>query len=235
MSSFLDGVNRVLKVSGVIQGDDDDLASFSDTQHKETMNLAQIAIQSSLTFLVSEKLIPYEETLGEISTTSGTRVYSLPTDFIRFTGKHPFLLKVDGSGGSSENRTVNLYPGGEDRLKRNVLDYKDSQGEPNWFYMIDSTTKQIGLYQVPNTTGEYYEFQYEKDVFVTSESDTLPFHNMQEDYAFLDMASRYFYYLFTKAPIEEVFLDPIFKMAHTSLINLMKGVYATGKYGHSYR
>ena len=235
MSTFLDGVNRVLLINGVIAGDDDNLTSFSDNQHKETMNLAKIAIQSCLTYLISERLIPYEETSGEISTTASTRVYSLPADFIRFVGKNPFLLELSGSGGTSQNRTVNMYPGGEERLRRQVLDYKDQTGTPNWFYFVDDTTKKIGLYQVPNTTGTYYGFQYEKDVSVTSEADTLPFHNTQEDYAFLDMAARYFYYLFSKQPIAEIFIDPIFKMANTSLVHLMTGAYPSGKYGYTYQ
>ena len=234
MTDFLGGVNRVLRINGVIQGDDDALASFSDTQHKETMNLAKIAIQSTLTYLVSAKLIPYEEAEGEIVTVASTRTYTLPSDFIRFVGKNPFLLELSGSGGTSQNRVINMYPGGEDRLKREVLDYKDQSGTPNWFYFIDTTTKQIGLYQVPDAA-TYYGFQYEKEVFVTAEANTLPFHNTQEDYAFLDMAARYYHYLFTNEPITSIFDDPIFKVANTSLIQLMKGSYPAMKYGRSYK
>jgi len=234
MTSFVDSVSRILRVNGVIQGDDDSITSFADTQHKETLNLAKIAIQSTLTYLVAEKIIPYEEAEGEIVTVSGTRVYSLPTDFIRFAGKNPFLLELSGTGGTSNNRTVSMYPGGENKLKREVLDYKDQSGTPNWFYFVDATTKKIGMYQVPDSA-VYYGFQYEKDVFVTSESDTLPFHNTQEDFAFLDMASQYFFYLYGKQPIQNIFDDPIFKMANTSLIHLMKGSYPAMKYGRSYR
>lgn len=235
MSTFLESVNRVLLISGVISGDDTELTSFSDTQHVETMNLAKIAIQSTLTYVIAEKLIPYEETEGEIVTVSGTRVYSLPADFVRFSGKNPFLLKLSGTGGTSENTIVMRYPGGENRLKRHILDYKDQSGTPNYWYDVDATTKKIGLYQVPDTTGVYYGFQYEKDISVTSEANTLPFHSTTEDYAFLDMAARYFYYLFSKQPIEQVFQDPIFKMGHQSLSQLMQTTYAVNKYGYSYQ
>jgi len=233
-TTFLGGVNRVLKINGIIQGDDDDVATFTDTQHKETMNLAQIAIQSTLTYLIANKTIPYELGEGEFVTVASTRVYTLPTDFIRFRSKYPFLLELTGSGGTSNNRTISRYPGGEDRLKRHILDYKDQEGTPNWFYDVNSTTKQIGLYQVPNDA-RYYGYQYDKDVSVTSESDLLPFHNVQEDFAFLDMAGRYFYYLFSKEPITNIFDDPVFKIANTSLMELIKTFYSPMKYGRSYQ
>ena len=233
-TTFLGGVNRVLKINGIIQGDDDAVTSFSDTQHKETVNLAQIAIQSTLTYLIANKLIPYEVADGEITTVASTRVYSLPADFIRFKGKFPFLLELKSSGGASNNRTVSKYPGGEEKLKRHILDYKNQEGTPNWFYDVNAITKQIGLYQVPNDV-RYYGFQYEKDISVTSEANELPFHNAQEDFAFLDMAARYFYYLFSKAPIEQVFLDPIFKMANNSLMELVKTYYSPNKYGNRYQ
>ncbi len=46
--TFLEAVNRVLRMEGIILGDDDDLTSFSDTQHAATQSMARIAIQSQL-------------------------------------------------------------------------------------------------------------------------------------------------------------------------------------------
>jgi len=113
MTTFLDGVNRVLRENTILAGDDADLTSFSDTQHKATMELAKISIQSTLTALVAEKMIPYEITDGNITYVTGQRTYSLPDDFIRFADEDPFLLELSGS--VSANIYVPKYPGGEER------------------------------------------------------------------------------------------------------------------------
>jgi len=43
MSSFLDVVNRVLRINTVIGADDDNLTTFDDTQHVATLQIAKIA------------------------------------------------------------------------------------------------------------------------------------------------------------------------------------------------
>lgn len=235
MSTFLDTVNRVLRINTVIGADDEDLTSFDDLQHVATLQVAKISIQSTLTELVSDRIIPYEESDGTITTVTDQRAYSLPADFVRFKGDNPFLLKLDGSG-NSENRTVNHYRGGEEALRRAVLDYREQSGEPTWFYEIEGTTKQIGLYQVPNTNnnGTQYRFPYEKSVYVSVAADTMPFVTQQESDAFSDMAARRFQFLFTSQPIEGLERDSVYAAAKTSLMNLVRITYPNNKYGYRY-
>lgn len=236
MATFIDTVNRVFRINSVIGGDDDDITTFSDAQHVATLQLAKIAIQSTLTELVTDRLIPYEEADGTITLVTDQRVYALPSDFIRFKGERPFLLKLDGSN-NSDNITVIKYPGGEEQLRRSILDYREQSGEPHWWYEIESTTKQIGLYQVPDSSvnGVSYRFPYEKSVYVTLSVDTMPFHNEQEADAFADMAARRFQFLFTKQPIEGLERDSVYAAGKTNLINLMRQTNPTRKYGYSYR
>lgn len=235
MTTFVEGVNRVLRENTILAGDDDDITSFSDVQHKATLMLAKIAIQNTLTGLVGDHLIPYEEADGTITYVSGTRVYSLAGDFVRFVGQKPFLLELDGSSNSA-NITVGMYPGGEDKLSRDVLDYRSQSGSPIYFYEVKGTTKQIGLYQVPDDSknGVVARYRYEKSVYVTAEGDTLPFHTTQEDHAFLAMASRYFRYLNANEPIGNIDDDPVFKANKTSLMHLMAVRRPNNRYGYDY-
>lgn len=235
MSTFVDIVNRVFRINSIIGADDDDIANFSDTQHVASIQLAKIAIQGTLTELVSDRLIPAEEADGTITLVDGTRTYALPSDFIRFKGEKPFLLKLDASG-NSENITVNEYPGGEEKLRRTVLDYREQSGEPIWWYPIQSSTKTIGLYHVPDSSvdGLDYRFPYEKSVYVADYNDTMPFSNDQENHAFAEMAARRFLFLFTKQPVEGLEQDSVYKMGKVNLSNLLRQTNPTNGYGYSY-
>lgn len=236
MSSFLDGVNRVLRINSIIGGDDDDLTSFSDVQHRATLELAKIAIQSTITELSSDRALPYEEATDSITMTSGTRTYALASDFVRFKDENPFFLELDGSSNSA-NRTSNMYPGGEERLRREVLDYKEQSGYPNWFYVLNTSTKQVGFYQVPDSSVDSVSFRYvyEKSIYPTAEGDTLPFTTTQEDHAFLDMAARRFQFIFTKQPMDGLEQDIIYKTAKSSLMSLIKPAPSSTSYGYDYR
>lgn len=236
MSTFLDVVNRVMRINSVIGADDDDLTSFDDAQHVATSQIARISIQSTLTELTSDRIIPYEEADGTITVVTDTRVYDLPADFIRFKGEKPFLLKLDSSS-NSENTTVNEYPGGEEKLRRGVLDYREQPGEPNWFYQLMSSTKRIGLYQVPDSSvnGVVYRFPYEKSVYVSLAADTMPFTTQQESDAFSDMAARRFQFLFTSQPIEGLERDSVYAASKANLMNLLRRTNPIQAYGYSYR
>ena len=235
MSTFLQVVNRVLRINTVIGADDDDLTTFDDTQHVATLQIAKIAIQSTLTELTSDRIIPYEEADGTITTLTGQRLYALPADFIRFKGEKPFLLKLD-SNSESDNITVNEYPGGEEKLRRQVLDYRTQPGESRWFYQIMSSTKQIGLYQIPDSSinNVVYRFPYEKSVYVSVAADTMPFTTQQESDAFSDMAARRFQFMFTSQPIEGLERDSVYATGKANLMNLLRRTNPTGAYGYSY-
>ena len=236
MSTFLDVVNRVLRTNSVIGADDDNLTSFSDTQHVATLQIAIISIQSTLTELVSDQIIPHEEADGTITLVTSQRLYDLPADFIRFKGEKPFLLKLDSSG-NSENTTINWYRGGEEALRREILDYREQSGEPFYFYEAKGVTKQIGVFHIPSPdmNGTVYRFPYEKSIYITLADDTLPFTTTQEDHSFSDMAARRFQFLFTRQPIEGLERDSVYAAAKTNLMNLLRPTNPSRKYGYSYR
>lgn len=234
MSSFLDSVNRILRLNTIIGADDEDITSFDDTQHVATIQLAKAAVQSTLTELSADRILPFEEADGTITVVDGTRIYALPSDFVRFKGEKPFLLKLDADS-NSENIVVTQYPGGEEALRRQVLDYREQQGDPHWFYQIMSTTKQIGLYQVPDISDIVYRFPYEKSVYVTLAVDEMPFSTQQEADAFADMAARRFQFIFTSQPIEGLERDSVYAVSKSNLMNLLRVTNPTQSYGYSYQ
>ena len=235
MSFFLDTVNRVLRTNGLLADDDDDITSFGDTQHKGTIQLAKIAIQSSITELTADRILPAEEADDTITYVSGTRVYNLATDYVRMIDENPFFLEIDGSG-LSQNQTVNHYPGGESQLRRDILDYRDQPGKPRWFYFPKNTTKQVAFYQVPDASsdGLIQRYTYEKSIYPQTEGDTMPFSTDQEHDAFSNMAARYFQFLLTKQPVEGLLQDTVYQSNKASLANLLKSFYGTTRYGYRY-
>ena len=230
MATFLDGVNRLLRTATIIRGDDDAIMTFSDTQHSADIQLAQIAIQSEITELVSDQLLHYEKTNSTITLVTGTRSYALASNFIRFFGSHPSFYD------STNNVRIFEYPGGEDRLMNIDYQYKTNQGAPVCWYWESTTTKQVSFYNVPDSTynNRSLSYEYEKSVLVTNTTDTLPFHNNEEYYAFIDMATRRFQFLLEKQPAGSLPLDATYANAKARVANLIRPTNPNQRYGKRY-
>ena len=69
MATFVDAVNRVMRIEGILRGDDDAITDFTSSQHAASIEFAKIAIQAELAWLTSlETLdIPYERTTGTVT------------------------------------------------------------------------------------------------------------------------------------------------------------------------
>lgn len=229
--TFLEAVNRVLRLEGVIMGDDDDLTSFSDSQHAATGSMARLAIQAQLADLISDQTIPFEKTQDTITTAASTRTYSLASDFIRF--QNAFIEKVENSQVTTK---VPAYPGGETQLRLDDGTYQETYGSPIYFYSIGGTTKQVGLYPIPDAVYTY-RYYYEKDVMVSVSSDSIPFASETECQTFVRMAARHFKYLKATSQVREglfpqgIDKDPVILHARSTLSELMHVLPARTKYG----
>lgn len=226
--TFLDAVNRTLRSAGILRGDDDTIATFSDIQHNATMNLAIIAIQSELADLFSDRLIPYEKTSASITTVSGTRTYTLAQDFVRFFGQHPFFYNA------TDNVAIPEIWGGVDVLRHHILDYKTQSGTPSGWYWEDTTSKTIGLYPVPDSA-ESLDYDYEKDISVSASTDSLPFHTDTEAQAFIDMVVPRFKLLLTRQDTGELASNASHMHAKARLANLLRPTNPNQRYGATYR
>ena len=215
--TFLEAVNRLLRINTIIRGDDDAITTFSDTQHSADISLAQIAIQDELTEIISEKLIPYEHTTDTIALVSGQRSYALNTNFIRFFGTPSFLDTTD-------NTLIFEHKGGEQALM--ILDtyYKTVTGSPMYFYWDNTTTKKVGFYNVPSASfdSRSLSYDYEKSVMVTSSTDTMPFHNNEENYAFVSMAAQRFKFMNEKKELGELMHNSTYGNAKSRLYALLR-------------
>lgn len=238
--NFLTSVNRVLRSESVIAGDDADITSFSDTQHEAAISLAKIAIQDELTDLVANDFVELEQANSTITLVQGQQVYNLASNFVRFMDSSPFLLKVDGSG-VSQNEFATFDT--EANIRRSVLDYRTAEGSPTRFYFTaptSGTTRAIGVFNVPDASGDIYRYDYEKDVSVTLGTDTLPFTSTLEGNTFVRIAARRFKYMFATKNVREglfpngIEKDPVILSSRATLFQLMSGVKADGEYGRQY-
>jgi hypothetical protein len=69
---------------------------------------------------------------------------------------------------------------------------------------------------------------------VSNSTDTMPFHNLEEFYAFIDMASRRFRFLITKQPVGELPKDATYSNAKSRLYALMRPTNPSMWYGSRY-
>lgn len=233
--TFLEAVVRVMRLNGHIRGDTDAPSSFNDTTHNSTMQIAQLAIQDELTNLAADRTIPYEKTSTAIGLTTGTRLYSLPGDFISFYGVPHFYDSVG-------NRQIFEFPGGLEALQLFDYRYATVTGTPNYWYFEPTTTKKVGFYQVPNSTynGVSLSFDYETSILVSNSSDTMPLHNTEENNSFCAMAGRRFKFMFEdvkdKQDIQSILDNDLsYKTAKGTLIRLISGKNPPNRWAPMYR
>lgn len=228
--TFLDAVNRLLRIGGIIRGDTDPVVSFSDLQHGATLNLAIIAIQDELNAVMSDISFPVERAASSFTTVTNTRTYNLAADFVRFWGDVAFVYNA------TQNRELYEYPGGENQLRLEIFNYRTQYSNPQWWYVEEGATKQISLFPVPDSTSAsvVWTYDYQKNISVTNSTDVLPFQADNEAQAFCRIASRRFKYMFEDMDIANISKDPEYNNAKADLLNLVKPKNPNRSYGNRY-
>ena len=238
MSTFVDTVNRVLRLEGIIRGDDDTITDFTGSQHAASIEFAKIAIQDELGWVSYQVDLPYEETTGTVTLTTDTRLASMPTDFLRFT-KESRMYPLD----SSSNVEGDWIPMAEvDYVRKMNPTYESVGGTPTWFYFEGATTTKIGFYPVPQSSNnaKVYKFWYDKSTDVTTATDTIPLIKTNEYNAFTQAAARRFKFI-RLGPQERDALfpggierDPVLDSKRATLIRMMLPVKPANRYGRHY-
>jgi len=234
--TLLEAINRILRKNAIIRGDTDLVMTLSDTQHNASLNLAVVAIQDELVKLIAERLIPSErKTTGSVTFVTEQRTYALAADFTRFYGYPHFYRAAD-------NRQIYEYAGGLEGLQITYYDYATQYGDPLWFYWEPTSTKKVGFFQVPSSSenGDQWTYDYEGSVMVSASSDTLPFHNDEENYSFTEMCSRRFKFAWEDVKNEVDIAavlekDRTYQTAYATLLKLIKGQNPCRRYGAVYR
>lgn len=230
--TFLGAINRLLRITTIIQHDDDDITSFAQTQHSATISLARQAIQHVTNDLIADHFLFPEAAQSHITTVSGTRLYSLAADFVRFEDKAPWFHKLEGAIGTvATGNFLSRYPGDEEALKKQVVKYTEDLGTAQWYYFTDD--QQVGLYPIPDAA-DVWRYDYQKDVMPENESDSLPVQSEQMAYAYVDMAARIFSFLFSQQPIEGFDKDVIYLRAKSALLALQRKHVPIDRYGYRY-
>jgi len=226
--TLIQAIARIMRIEGIIRGDTDAPTSLSDLQHGATINIGAIAVQDELVEISSDVMIPYEkDATGSIATVASTRSYALASNFVRFVGRPMLYCAAD-------NFQMFEYPGGENKLKLDVPNYKTNPSTPSAFYFENGTTKQISFYPVPQDA-KTYAYDYEKDISVTAAVDTLPFHNEIEAQAFCRLAARRFKYIYQGLDIADLDKDTERAKAKTVLFDLLVGKNPPRHYAPIYR
>jgi hypothetical protein len=229
--SFIDGVNRILRINGIIRGDTDPLLTFSDTNHNSTSQLAQIAIQTEITELSSKAEFPYQHKInGSLTMVTGQRTYALASDFIQLWGIPAFFYDT------VSQFTIYMYPGGENQLRTDIQTYRTDPGYPLWFYFELGTTQQVSFYTVPSVTynGLVLTYDYSSSVNVINAIDVLPLSTTDQQYAFIDMACRRFKFLYEGKVDIPMDSDPVYREARARLFSLMGWKQPPKLYGKTY-
>jgi hypothetical protein len=229
--SFIDCVNRILRINGMIRGDTDALVTFSDTSHNSSSQIAQIAVQQEITELASRGKFPSQHKItSTLTMVSGQRSYALPADFIQLWGDVAFFYD------SVAQFTILMFPGGENKLRTDILTYRTDPGYPLWFYFELATTQQVSFYPVPDAqrNGLSLAFDYSASVNVLNSTDLIPLATTDQQYAFTDMAARRFKFLFEGKVDVPIGTDEVYREARSRLFALLGWKQPSTRYGKIY-
>lgn len=227
---FITAVNRILRVNGLIRGDTDTLVTFNDQSHNSSSSLAQIAIQDEISELTGKGLIPAQFSSNTITLVTGTRTYTLPSDYIKLVGDPPFFLDT------TQNIQIYEYPGGENQLRIDIYDYRTQSGNPVYFYFETSSAAKVSFFQVPDAgaNGRAFTYDYYASENVSASTDPLPLDTVDQQYAFCAMAGRRFKFLFEGKIDVPVDSDAVYREARARLFNLLGRKKAGTHYGKVY-
>ncbi len=187
-TTFLEGVNQVLRIAGIIGSDNESVISFSDTQHAEAVQKAKLAIKDEYAYLLADFNLPQNKFKLDVAMIAGQRAYKILSrvhgdsdNLARLYNTKPKIYIVEN--GSVIDTTLSYYSGGEEQLQKDFPRYRTQQGTPTHYYFAshdisNESTMRIGLYQVPTTwhennwTMRIYDI---RDRYFNVEADLLPF------------------------------------------------------------
>lgn len=167
--TLLNGVNEVLKRTGVIQGDSGLLVSLSDSPRQVYIDLAVQVWNEAVRQIYTLSHIPLPKEMAESSITLVTddRDYALQGDLIAL--RWPLHNRADGE-------YIHEW-------KRGYHDLITSQPQPDqWtglatFAAISPINGELYLERIPQAeeNGKVFFYNYDKDISLSAADDTFPF------------------------------------------------------------
>jgi hypothetical protein len=168
--TLLNAVNDLLRRAGIIAGDSAVLTTLTDSARQVDIDQAVQIINEGIEELYSSigTGLPNQQTSATITLATGTRAYILATGLVRL--HWPLIDKTN-------SQFIDEYGPGYDELLE--LDpEQDDTGLPQ-YGVIRPTDSYLFLDLAPTSAdnGKIYTYQYDKDISVSSASDTVPFND----------------------------------------------------------
>jgi len=166
--TLLNSVNEILKRAGFIAGDSGLLTTLTDSARQPAIDQAIQVVNEGIEELYSQSNIamPNEQAESSITLATGTRAYALSATLVQL--RWPFIDRT-------HNQYLFEYPGGYNMMI--IADAEqDDTGQP-YYAAIRPTDGYLYLDRVPTSTenGRIYYYQYDKNLALSSASDTVPF------------------------------------------------------------
>ena len=167
--TLLQGVNDVLKKVGFIAGDSGELASLTNSARQTEIDISVQNFNSVIEELydLTEVPRPDEYSTTDITLVADDRDYQLPNDLVQI--RWPLIDRTNGY-------TIHPYPGGFDAMRVHQRISSDYTGRP-LYGCIRPSDGELYLDRIPQSAdaGLVYECAYDKDVSLSSATDTFPF------------------------------------------------------------
>jgi len=169
MKTLLQGVNELLKLAKLIQGDSGLLTSLTDSPRQVWVDNAVQAWNVVVEELYSTTSVPQPKELAEntITLVTDTRAYQLQSDLVLL--HWPFLDETNG-------QYIEEAPGGYLKLVESQPVPADFTGLP-LYGAIRPTDSFLYLDRIPTASenGLIYKYRYDKDVSLSLAADVFPF------------------------------------------------------------
>jgi len=239
---YVEGVNRILRKQGIIQGDDDAITSFSSTQHVGAIELAKIAIQDEVDELATNNLLTFALTTSDSSfvTIVGTSVYALATNFLRFTEDKPCLYELDISTGNETGVIIPEQQGGVEQLRKQIPQHRNTDvtgSAISWYHYPKSGHNFIRIYPRADAVRQYRYWYVTTNTTPTDEDHLLPFTMERQARMFINVAARRFDIMFKSGPKEVsdvIQSDPVLLGQRASLIDALRYKTANKRRGRRF-
>lgn len=166
--TLLDGVNDVLKLTGIISTTNT-LSSLTDSGKQGFIDTAITVWNQAIdqVFSVSKVMRPKQGQEDSIILIADVRSYPLPCDLVQIR----WPLQEESKG-----LYIHEYPGGYEDLRHSQTQPGNYTGQPT-FAAIDPIEGDLYLDRIPLTAdaGDEYTFFYWKDTGLSLGSDVMPF------------------------------------------------------------
>lgn len=168
--TLLDACNEILKRVGVIAGDAAALTSLTDSARQRAIDVAVQVVNEGIDelYTINNKSLPREQASSTITLVAGARSYALASDLV--TLRFPLIDRTN-------TQMIDEYPGGYNEIL--VADPElDDTGLPT-AAAIRPTDGYLFMDVEPtsNEAGRVYHYQYDRDLALSSATDTVPFND----------------------------------------------------------